>query len=88
MWERIEETVDRAVSGIVYGIWGSVGFGTDYNKNTKEVSLVVWDKSYRCSDKKVVVDMKFKFDLESMIEVKAKHDVIESIEKYLLENYS
>ncbi|MCR1953058.1 hypothetical protein NSA50_18830 [Clostridium sp. DSM 100503] len=41
MWERIEETVDRAVSGIVYGIWGSVGFGTDYNKNTKEVSLVV-----------------------------------------------
>lgn len=32
--------------------------------------------------------MKFKFDLESMIEVKAKHDVIESIEKYLLENYS
>ena len=88
MWDRIKETVSRAISGIVYGIWGSVGFRTDYNENTKEVSLVVWDKSYKCSDKKAVVDMKFKFDLENIPELKAKYDVIASIEKYLLENYS
>lgn len=88
MWERIEETVDRAVSGIIYSIWGRVGFGTKYDIEKKEVGLIVWNKSYKCEDKEVIIEKVFKFDLENMSELKAKHDVIADIEKYLLENYS
>lgn len=88
MWSKIEETVDRAVSGIVYDIWGAVGFGTKYDKDTKEVCLVVYDRSYRCKDRKVILEQKFKFDLEHMSEFEAKLNVIEAIEKYLIENYT
>lgn len=88
MWENIEETVCRATGNIVYGIWGPVGVSIDYEKDTKEVALIVWDKSYRRDDKKVVVDKKFKIDLETTSEIRVKHDLIANIEEYLLENYS
>ena len=88
MWNIIEETVMRAVSGIVYDIWGSVGFSVRYYEELKEIHLIVWNKSYKCEDKKEVVSKKFKFNLDEMTEFKAKYDVIESLEKYLIENYS
>lgn len=88
MWERIEETVDRAVSGIVYNIWGEVGVSTGYDRVNNQLHLIIYDKSYKCDDKKEVVNEKFDFNLESMSEIQAKIVVIEAIEKYLIENYS
>ena len=88
MWKRIEETIMRAVSGIVYEIWGAVGFSVRYYKELKEIHLIVWNKSYKCEDKKEVVSKKFKFNLDEMTESQATHDIISSLEKYLLENYS
>lgn len=88
MWKRIEEPVMRAISGIVYEIWGAVGFSVRYYEESKEVHLIVWNKSYKCEDKKEVVGKKFKFDLDEMMEFQATHDIIASLEKYLIENYS
>lgn len=88
MWKRIEGTIVRAVSGIVYDIWGSVGFSIRYYEELEEIHLIVWNKSYKCEDKEEVVSKKFKFNLDEMTELKAKHDIIESLEKYLIENYS
>ena len=93
MWERIEEPVDRAIGGIIYSIWGAVGVSTSYDEKNKQISLVVYDKSYKCIDKKEVINKKFDFDLESMsldfmAEIKAKDIVITTIEKYLIENYT
>lgn len=88
MWERIEETVDRAVSGIVYNIWGEVGVSTGYDRVNNQLHLIIYDKSYKCDDKKEVVNEKFDFNLESMSKIQAKIVVIEAIEKYLIENYS
>lgn len=88
MWKRIEETIMRAVSGIVYEIWGAVGFSVRYYKESKEIHLIVWNKSYKCEDKKEVVSKKFKFNLDEMTESQATHVIISSLEKYLLENYS
>ncbi|WP_291566807.1 MULTISPECIES: hypothetical protein [unclassified Clostridium] len=87
MWERIEETVDRAISGMVYARFGAVGFETSYDINTKEIHLIVYDKSYKCPNKNIVIDKKFKYNLENTYEFKAKHDVIGMIEKYFIENY-
>ncbi|HDK7180807.1 TPA: hypothetical protein PTW06_003623 [Clostridium botulinum] len=93
MWERIEKTVDRAVGGIIYSIWGAVGVSTSYNGKNKQISLIVYDKSHKCSDKKEIINKKFDFDLEAMSlepmgEIKAKDTVITTIEKYLIENYT
>ena len=88
MWKRIEETVMRAVSGIVFEIWGAVGFSVRYYEESKEVHLIVWDKSYKCEDKKELASKKFKFDLDEMMEFQATHDIVASLEKYLIENYS
>lgn len=88
MWKRIEETVDRAVNGIVYSIWGEVGISTGYDRVNNQLHLIIYDKSYKCDDKKEVVNKKFDFNLESMSEIEAKMAVIEAIEKYLIENYS
>ena len=87
MSNKIEETVDRAISGIVYGIWGSVGFRTSYYKEENEFNLIVWNKSYKYDDKKEVVNKRFKIDF-SDLENKVIHDLIYQVEKYLLENYS
>lgn len=93
MWEKIEETVDRAVSGIVYSIWGGVGFSTSYDAERKQMSLIVYDKSYKCENKKEVINKNFPVDLEVMNleimgEVRAKDTVISNIEAYLINNYS
>ena len=88
MWKRIEETVNRAVGGLIYNIWGEVGVSTSYDIKTKQISLIVYDKSYKCDDKKEVVNKQFDFNLESMSEIQSKMVVIEAIEKYLIENYS
>ena len=45
IWNKIDEPVMRAVSGIVYNIWGSVGFGIDYSEDKKEIHLTIWDRS-------------------------------------------
>ncbi|KOY65494.1 hypothetical protein [Clostridium sporogenes] len=93
MWKRIEETVDRAVGGIVYSIWGAVGVSTSYCTKNKQISLIVYDKSYKCADKKEIINKKFDFDseamsLEFMGEIKVKDTIITTIEKYLIENYT
>lgn len=88
MWKRIEETVDRAVGGIIHSIWGAVGVSTSYDEENKQLNLIVYDKSYRCADKKEVINKKFDFDLESMSDFIAKDTVITTIERYLIENYT
>ncbi|ACA57556.1 hypothetical protein HYH96_17390 [Clostridium botulinum] len=93
MWKIIEETVDRAVGGIIYDIWGAVGVSTSYDTKNKQVSLIVYDKSYKCADKKEIINKKFNFDLEAMSlepmgEIRAKDTVVTTIEKYLIENYT
>lgn len=93
MWERIEETIDRAIGGVIYDIWGAVGVSTSYDDTNKQVCLIVYDKSYKCADKKEIINKKFNLDLDSMNsepmgEMKAKDAVITLIEKYLIENYT
>lgn len=88
MWKKIDPTIMRALSGIVFDIWGGVGFQTEYNAETKEIELTIWDKSYKMEDKQVVVDKKFKYDLSHSDEYKAKAEIIAMIEKYLIESYT
>lgn len=87
MSKKIEETVDRAISGLVYDVWGSVGFRTEYYKEENKFNLIVWDKSYKCDDKKEVVNKSFEVNF-SDFENKVIHDLFYQVEKYLLENYS
>ncbi|WP_297136064.1 hypothetical protein [Terrisporobacter sp.] len=87
IWNKIDEPVMRAVSGIVYGIWGSVGLAIDYNEDKKELELTIWDKSYRCEDKKVVVNKRFNYEIKNT-NTSTILDIVEVIEKFLIENYS
>ena len=87
IWNKIDEPVMRAVSGIVYNIWGSVGFGIDYSEDKKEIHLTIWDRSYRCDDKKVVVNKRFDYEIKNT-NTSTILDIVETIEKFLIENYS
>lgn len=88
MWGSIQEVLCRTIGNIIHDIWGPVGFRMGYEEDTKEIILIIWDRSCRCDDKEEVVNEKFKFDLEVMTELKAKQEIITEIEKYLIENYS
>lgn len=76
-----------AIGGIIFSLWGSVGFSIDYNDDKKEIELVVWNKSYRCDDKEVVVDKIFNYEI-SNTNTSTIVAIVEMIEKYLIENYS
>jgi len=88
MWDNIKGTVQNAIGGTVYSIWGRVGIKMNYNRFDKEIKLTVYDKPYACENKKEVVSENFKYNLETVTEMQAKHDVIAMIEKYLLENFA
>lgn len=89
MWnQEIESTVDRALSGIIYDIWGVVGFSTKYLENDNKFHLIVWDKSYKCVEKKEVVNKLFDFKLDGKSDFQIKHDLIAEIEMYLIENFT
>lgn len=85
-WESIKNDIIRATSGIIYSIWGGVGFSVLHSN--KEINLIVWDKSYKLDDKKEVVNHKFRYDIENSEPMKSKHDIIGEIEKHLIENYT
>lgn len=94
MWKNIKETVRRAIGSIVYEIWGSVGLYIDYDSKSKQILFIVYDKSYRNSNKKEVINTKFDINLEqfdSEFMGEAKDAVITTIEKiiekYLIENF-
>lgn len=87
IWNKIDEPIMRAISGMVYNIWGSVGFYTDYNEDKKEIELIVWDRSYRCDNKKVVVNKIFNYEIKNT-NTSTILEIVEMIEKYLIENYS
>ena len=85
-WRTIEERVMRALSGIVYNIWGNVGFGTAYKADKNEIELVVWDRSCKCNDKKLVVDKIFNYEINKPEYITAS-EIVSLMEKYLIENY-
>lgn len=87
IWNEIDEPITRAMSGIVYSIWGGVGFGVGYIEDTKEIHIKVWDRSYRCDDKEIVVDKKFNYEIKNT-DTSTILGIVEMIEKYLIENYS
>lgn len=87
IWNKIDEPVMRAISGIVFNIWGTVGFSIDYSEDKKEIELIVWDKSYRCDDKEVVVNKIFSYEIKNT-DTSTILVIVEMIEKYLIENYS
>lgn len=88
MWENIQETLYRALGGTIYNIFGGVGISLTYDSEEKEITLIIYDKSYKCADKEEDVNEKFKYDLEKSYELKAKADIVEMIENYLIQNYS
>jgi hypothetical protein len=91
MWERIKDSINRAVNGIAYNIFeDEVECEVNYDIENKQICLIVYDEF---DEEIVFVNKKFNFDLESMElefmgEFKAKDIIIPSIEKYLIENYS
>lgn len=87
IWNKIDEPVMRAVSGIVFDIYGTVGFSIDYDDNKHEIELVIWDKSYKSDDKKVVVNNKFNYEI-SDTKTHTVLAIVEMIEKYLIENFT
>lgn len=86
IWNEIDEPIMRSIGGIVFDIWGAVGFSIDYIEDKKEIELIIWDKSYRCDDKEVVVEKTFNYEIKNT-NTSTILEVVEMIEKYLIENY-
>lgn len=86
LWSKIEEPVMRAVSGIVFNIWGNVCFSIYYIEENKQIELEIYDRPYRYEGKKIVVEKLFDYKLINA-DYKEIHDIVSMIEKFLLENY-
>lgn len=87
IWNKIDEPVMRAISGIIYNIWGERGFSIDYDDEKYEIELIIWDKSYKAEDKKVVVNNKFDYKI-SNANSSTIADIVSMIEKYLIKNFT
>ena len=87
VWNKIDEPIMRAIGGTIYSIWGSVGFSIDYNEDEKKIELIIFDKSYRCEDKEIVVNKIFNYEIRNT-NTSTILEIVEMIEKYLIENYS
>ncbi|HBF8685607.1 TPA: hypothetical protein KO123_002314 [Clostridioides difficile] len=86
LWFKIEEPVMRAISGIVFNIWGSVCFSMEYIEKNKQIELEIYDRPYRYEGKKIVAKKLFDYKLINA-DYKEIHDIVSMIEKFLLENY-
>ena len=85
IYKQIEKAISRDLSEIVYDIWGKVGFATGYDMETKEIILIIYDRSCKSQDKKKIINKRFKYDLENMNnESIAKIEIIEILKEYLL----
>ena len=87
VWNKIDEPIMRAIGGTIYSIWGSVGFSIGYNEDEKKIELIIFDKSYRCEDKEIVVNKIFNYEIRNT-NTSTILEIVEMIEKYLIENYS
>lgn len=87
IWDKIDEPVMRAISGIVHSIWGNVGFSIGHKEDEKEIDLIIWDRSYRCEDKEIVVQKIFPYEILNA-DSSDINNIVSMIEKYLIENYS
>ncbi|VIF90691.1 Uncharacterised protein [Clostridioides difficile] len=86
LWSKIEEPVMRAVSGIIFNIWGNVCFSIEYIEENKQIKLEIYDRPYRYAGKKIVVEKLFDCKLINA-NYKEIHDIVSMIKKFLLENY-
>lgn len=91
MWERIKDSINRAVNGIAYNIFeDDVECKISYDIENKQICLIIADEF---DEEKELLNRSFDVDLETMElefmgELKAKDIIISTIEKYLYENYS
>lgn len=87
IWNKIDEPVMRAVGNVICSIWGQVGFSIAYEDKRKELALTIWDKSYTCEDKEIVVNKIFSYEIKDTT-VSTILDIVEMIEKYLVNDFS
>lgn len=70
-----------------YIVFGEVLDLVNYNEDEKKIKLIIFDKSYRCEDKEIVVNKIFNYEIRNT-NTSTILEIVEMIEKYLIENYS
>lgn len=80
-WSNIQEPVMRGVGNAIWHIWGTVGFSMDYNSSKKEIELIIYNKPYKFSDKKEIINKKYIYNVGS--NTCAVVDIVKMIEKDL-----
>lgn len=86
IWNEIDEDVMRALSGVIYSIWESVGFSIEYDEVQHELELMVYDKSYMYDNKKVVFHKKFNYEIKTA-DILTKANIVSMIGIYLTMEY-
>jgi len=81
MWNKLEERIARAISGMVFNVHGGVCFELDYENG--KVMLDIYDSPSKNQNKKVVKAFEYEYPIEGVWELKAVDDIASYFEKQI-----
>lgn len=81
MWNKLEERITRAISSIVYSVYGRVGFRLEYENG--KITLDIYNSLSKNPNKKVVKTYELEYPIEGVWELKAVDDIVSYFERQI-----